>query len=35
LVIVVLAGGIILELTHAIERASPGFRPADWICRRI
>ena len=35
LVIVALAGGIMLELMHAIERASPGFRPADWICTRI
>jgi hypothetical protein len=35
LVIVALAGGIMLELTHAIERASSGFRPANWICRRI
>jgi hypothetical protein len=33
LVIVALAGGIMLELMHAIEEASPGFRPADWICR--
>jgi hypothetical protein len=32
LVIVALAGGILLELMHAIEGASPGFRPADWIC---
>ena len=29
LVIVALVGGIMLELTHAIEWASPGFRPAD------
>ena len=33
LAIVALAGEIMLELTHAIERASLGFRPADWICR--
>jgi len=33
LVIVALVGGIMLELTHAIEWAIPGFRPADWICR--
>src|SRR6516225_8462456 len=33
LVIVALAGAIILELMHAIEGPSPGFRPADWICR--
>ena len=33
LVMVALAGGIMLELMHAIEGASPVFRPADWICR--
>jgi hypothetical protein len=33
LVIVALAGGIMLELMHAVEGASPGFRPADWNCR--
>lgn len=33
LVIVALAGGIMLELMHAIEGARPGFQPADWICR--
>jgi hypothetical protein len=32
LLIVALAGGIMLELMHAIEGANPGFRPADWIC---
>ena len=31
LVIVALVGGIMLELTHAIEWASPGFRPADCL----
>jgi hypothetical protein len=35
LVIVALAGGIMLELMHAVEGASPGFRPADWICRGV
>jgi hypothetical protein len=33
LVMLALAGGIMLELMHAIEGASPGFRPADEICR--
>jgi hypothetical protein len=33
LVIVALAGGIMLELMHAIEGANPGFRAADWTCR--
>ena len=33
LVIIALAGGIMLEMMHAIEGASLGFRPVDWICR--
>jgi hypothetical protein len=33
LVMVALAVGIMLELMHAVEGASPDFRPADWICR--
>jgi hypothetical protein len=33
LVIFALAGGIMLELMHAIEGANPGFRPADGICK--
>lgn len=33
LVIIALAGGIMLELMHVTGEASPGFRPADWICR--
>jgi hypothetical protein len=34
LVIVALAGGIVMELTHAIEGTDPGLlRPNDWICR--